>query len=98
MKSEDLCKELAKTRSASRKELIFQHIVTDSREQSVLNAYKMKGEIIKNTPQSPTHLHIATNEPLIVLAEGKYNHCPGATMSPGGRKLGNVSYPSLPSR
>jgi hypothetical protein len=91
IQNEALCKELAKTRSASRKELIFQHIVTDSREQSVLNAYKMKGEIIKNTPKSPSNLLIATNEPLIVLPEGKYNHCPGATISPGGRKLGNVS-------
>jgi hypothetical protein len=79
---ETLLRELSKSRSSSRKELLFQHVITEDRDKSLLTAYKVKREIKGITPSSPSHVKIQSTDPLPVLPEGKYSHCRGARISP----------------
>lgn len=79
---EPVLRELAKCKSASRKDLLFKHVITDNRDESLLKAYKVKQEIESITPKSRKYVHISSTEPLELLPEGKYTHCQGARISP----------------
>lgn len=78
---ENVVRELSKIRSSSKKDLIFQHVITGSREKSLLTAYKVKREINQITPPSPSHIKIVSTEPLHQQPEGKFTHLPGARIS-----------------
>lgn len=78
---ETVLRELSQSRSSSKKDLIFQHIVSESRDQSLLTAYKVKHDIMTMTSSSPSYIKIGSTDPLPILPEGKYTHCPGARMS-----------------
>lgn len=79
---ESILRELSKSHSSSRKDLLFEHVITDSKDRSCINAYKIKRDIEKVTVKSPTHIRIVSTQPLALLPEGKFNHCQGARISP----------------
>ena len=79
---ESILRELSKSHSSSRKDLLFEHVITDSKDRSCINAYKIKRDIEKITVKSPTHIRIVSTQPLGLLPEGKFNHCQGARISP----------------
>jgi len=72
--------EMLRNPSADRKDLLFKTIITQNSEESLLNAYQVKGQILKTTPKPDPHYKIGSNDPLIVVPEGKYNHRPGARL------------------
>jgi len=58
---------------------------TDSQRKAMLNAYKVKAEINHGQNEiaaKEDHCLIRTLDPIIVLPEGKFAHCPGALITP----------------
>eukprot|EP01032_Pedospumella_encystans_P015876 gene15876-18137_t len=73
---------LSQSRSPSRKELLFKHVITDDKNESILNAYKVKNRIVKSTSKPSLTYRIDTSAPIVTAPEGKFNHNPGARISP----------------
>ena len=74
--------ELSQSRSPSRKELFFKHVITEDKNESILNAYKVKNRIVKSTSKPSLTYRIDTSAPIVSAPEGKFNHNPGARISP----------------
>jgi len=79
---EEVMRELSQNRSSSRKDLLFKHVITDDKSESLLNAYKVKHHIVKSTPKLPRTYKIESTSPIVSLPEGKYNHTACARISP----------------
>jgi hypothetical protein len=77
-----MLRALSQSRSPSRKELLFKHIITEDKSESLMNAYKVKHQIAKTTSKPSLTYKIDTNAPIVTLPEGKYNHATGARISP----------------
>jgi hypothetical protein len=77
----EVLRELSLPKSPSRKELLFKHVITENKNESILNAYKVKGGLAKNFPKPDDSYKISTSEPIIVVPEGKYTHLQGARIS-----------------
>lgn len=73
---------LTKNSSASRKDLIFRHIISDDQRGSIIQAYKVKLDISKKTPKKDDVLRIYSTSPLMITPENKFNHVRGARISP----------------
>ena len=79
---DEMLRVLSQSRSPSRKELLFKHIITEDKSESLMNAYKVKHQIAKTTSKPPLTYKIDTNAPIVTPPEGKYNHATGARISP----------------
>lgn len=79
---QNIIHELSQTRSPSRKELLFKHVITEDKNESILNAYKVKHKIVKSTSKPSLPYRIDTSAPIFSAPEGKFNHNPGARISP----------------
>ena len=74
-------RELSRTQSSSRKDLLFKHVITQDKDQSMLNAYTVKRKIAENFPKVEEGYRIGSTDPIILIPEGKYNHCRGARIN-----------------
>lgn len=66
--------------SSSRKDLLFQHIISEGQRRSILKAYQVKSEINKTFP-SPEKERIYSTQAPNPPVEQKFNHCRGARIS-----------------
>lgn len=71
----------SKKDSIQRKDLLFKHVITDLRSSSLMNAYRLKSDIIKKLPEEDKPKIIST-EPIIIIPEKKFEHTKGALITP----------------